>query len=224
MAESKHQQVYGTVDANIIVASESKSYLFTKRFLDISLSLLGIILLLPIFILIGLFIKIEDNKGSILFKQERVGKDGRIFQMYKFRSMVSNAEELLQDLIKLNEASGPMFKMKNDPRITRIGKFLRKTSMDELPQLINVLKGDMSLVGPRPALCREVELYGAHERNRLRVLPGLTCYWQIEGRSNIGFEEQVKLDLKYIETRNIKLDCILILKTIKVLFGSKDAF
>ncbi|MEC0305120.1 sugar transferase, partial [Terribacillus saccharophilus] len=195
-----------------------------NRFMDIFLSLIVIILLMPIFLLIVFLIKLEDRRGAFIFSQVRVGKDGQTFHMYKFRSMVSNAEELLANLIEQNEASGPLFKMKEDPRVTKIGKFLRKTSLDELPQLVNVLKGDMSLVGPRPALPREVESYSAYARERLKAVPGLTCFWQVEGRSNIGFDEQVELDIKYINNRNILLDLKLILKTIRVLVGSKDAY
>ncbi|MFP7254363.1 sugar transferase [Terribacillus goriensis] len=216
--------MYKAVEANTVVMSEKKAYLITKRIIDIFLSLIGIILLLPVLLLIAIFIKLEDKKGSIIFRQERVGIHGKPFYMYKFRSMVSNAEELLKDLIEQNEASGPLFKMKEDPRVTKIGRFLRKTSLDELPQLINVIKGEMSLVGPRPALPKEVETYTSFERQRLEVTPGLTCFWQVEGRSNIGFEEQVQLDLKYIEKRSFKTDIFLIIRTIKVLFGSNGAF
>lgn len=223
MAESK-QQVYKAVEAKTVVITESKSYIFMKRTMDVFLSFIGIILLLPVFILIALLIKIEDRKGSFIFSQVRIGKDGQAFNMYKFRSMVSNAEELLEKLLEHNEASGPLFKMKEDPRVTKIGKFLRKTSLDELPQLFNVLKGEMSLVGPRPALPREVETYSSYERERLKAVPGLTCFWQVEGRSNIGFDEQVELDIKYINNRNLMLDIKLIFKTIKVLLGSKDAY
>lgn len=223
MAESK-QQVYKTVETKTVETSINKSYLYMKRSMDVILSLIGIIILLPVFVIIALVIKLEDSKGSIVFSQVRVGKDDYKFKMYKFRSMVSNAEELLESLREHNEASGPLFKMKEDPRITKIGKFLRKTSLDELPQLFNVLKGDMSLVGPRPALPREVETYSSYERQRLKAVPGLTCFWQVEGRSNIGFNEQVELDIKYINNRSILLDIKLIFKTIKVLVGSKDAF
>lgn len=222
MAESK--QLYKTIDAKDLVKRESKSYLFTKRAMDIVLSLFGIILLLPIFILIALLIKIEDGNGSVFFSQTRVGKNGKTFHMYKFRSMVSNAEELLEKLLEQNEASGPLFKMKEDPRVTKIGRLLRKTSLDELPQLFNVLKGEMSLVGPRPALPREVQTYSLFERERLKVVPGLTCYWQVQGRSNLTFEQQVELDLKYINDRNALLDIKLVLKTIIVLFKSKGAY
>ncbi|SNZ04762.1 exopolysaccharide biosynthesis polyprenyl glycosylphosphotransferase [Terribacillus aidingensis] len=224
MAESKQQQLYKMNETNRVITSEKKAYLYLKRLIDIVFSLIGLILLLPVFLVLAIIIKLEDKKGTVFFSQERVGKDGKIFRMYKFRSMVSNAEELLDNLLKNNEASGPMFKMKEDPRITNIGKIIRKTSLDELPQLFNVLKGDMSLVGPRPALPREVEQYSFYHNNRLIVLPGLTCIWQVSGRSNIGFEEQVELDIEYIKKQSILFDLKLIVRTVFVLFGSKDAY
>jgi lipopolysaccharide/colanic/teichoic acid biosynthesis glycosyltransferase len=202
----------------------SKTYIICKRSMDLLLACLGVIFLLPVFITIAIIIKLEDKKGSIIFKQQRVGKDGELFYMYKFRSMVTNAEKLKANLMDKNEVDGPVFKIKNDPRITKIGKFLRKTSLDELPQLFNVIKGNMSLVGPRPPLLEEVSRYTTHERKRLSVTPGLTCYWQVGGRSNLSFEEWIELDLKYIRERNILIDIKLIFKTILVLFGSKGAF
>ena len=164
-----------------------------------------------------------DSKGPIFFKQDRVGKDERIFSMYKFRSMVVNAEELKKSLEKENEMSGPMFKIKKDPRITRVGRFIRKTSIDELPQLINVLKGDMSLVGPRPSLPKEVEAFEPWMKERLTVLPGLTCIWQVSGRNNIPFKEWMELDIKYVRERSYLLDLKLIFKTFFVLFGDDNA-
>lgn len=198
-------------------------YLRIKRFLDILISLIGIVVLTPVLLIVVLLIKLEDPKGEILFKQHRVGQGGKLFYMYKFRSMVSNAEALKATLIDQNEATGPVFKIRFDPRVTRVGSFIRKTSIDELPQLINVLKGEMTLVGPRPALPDEVEKYTEYERQRIAVTPGLTCYWQVSGRSNIGFEEWVELDLQYIQERNTFVDLKLICKTVFVLFGSKDA-
>ncbi|WP_345796950.1 sugar transferase [Peribacillus muralis] len=200
------------------------SYLRTKRIIDIIGSLLGIIFLSPLFILVAILIKIEDPKGPVFFKQVRVGKAETEFHMYKFRSMVSDAEERLKDLLALNEVSGAMFKMKDDPRITRIGKFIRKTSIDELPQLWNVLKGDMSLVGPRPPLLREVEEYTSYDKQRLLVTPGCTGLWQVSGRSNVGFEEMVKLDLIYIDNRNLFFDLKIILKTVKCMINSDEAY
>lgn len=206
-----------------IEREESKlMYNFVKRFIDIFCSGLGIILLSPVFIIVGTIIKL-DSKGPIIFSQKRVGKDGKEFKMYKFRSMVVNAEELKKKLMHQNEMSGPMFKMKDDPRITKIGKFIRKTSIDELPQLINVLKGEMSLVGPRPSLPKEVAQFEPWMMRRLDVKPGLTCYWQVSGRNNIDFDDWMKLDIKYVEDRSVKLDIKLIFKTFFVLFGDKNA-
>ncbi|MCF2649160.1 sugar transferase [Niallia circulans] len=207
-----------------VLINEQKTYLILKRGLDILCSLMGLIMLSILFFLIGLLIKLEDRRGAVFFKQTRIGKDGKSFQMYKFRSMVSNAEELKASLMDKNEATGPVFKIKEDPRVTRIGKFIRKTSIDELPQLINVLKGEMSLVGPRPSLPQEVAAYTPYERQRLKIVPGITCYWQVGGRSNLSFSEWVELDLKYISERNLLIDFKLIVKTFFVLFGSKDAY
>ena len=163
------------------------SYDITKRGIDFLLSLLGLVILSPILLIVALIIKL-DSRGQVIFKQERVGLKGKKFYMYKFRSMVVNAEELKDKLQKENEMSGPMFKMKRDPRITRVGRFIRKTSIDELPQLFNVLKGEMSLVGPRPSLPKEVMKFESWMLKRLDVKPGLTCYWQVSGRSSIGFK------------------------------------
>lgn len=198
-------------------------YPYVKRLLDLIISLIGIVILSPLLFLVVVLIKLEDPKGRVFFKQQRVGKDGHLFNMYKFRSMVSNAEALKASLMEKNEISGPVFKIKYDPRVTMVGSVIRKTSIDELPQLINVLKGEMTLVGPRPALPDEVEQYNAYERQRLAVTPGLTCYWQVGGRSNIGFDEWVRLDLKYIKEQSTFVDLKLICRTIFVLFGSKDA-
>lgn len=199
-------------------------YLMIKRAADIILAFLGLVLLLPLFLVIGILIKLEDPRGSVFFHQIRIGKHERPFRMYKFRSMVSNAEELLDNLLDQNEIDGAMFKMKDDPRITRIGKFIRKTSVDELPQLWNVIKGDMSLVGPRPPLGREVKDYTNYDKLRLKVQPGCTGLWQVSGRNELSFEQMVELDLQYIKQRSLLFDLTIILKTIKVLFGSKDAF
>ena len=199
-------------------------YLISKKLIDYVFSILGLIVLFPLFIFVAIMIKTEDWKGKILYKQLRCGKDGKLFYMYKFRSMVTNAEDLKIQLLNQNEATGPVFKIKRDPRVTKVGRLIRKTSIDELPQLLNVLKGEMSLVGPRPPLPEEVEKYTDYERQRLSVTPGLTCYWQVSGRSNTSFEQWVELDLKYIEERNFFIDMKLIFKTFFVLFGSKDAY
>ena len=206
-----------------IQPKEGPIYLFFKRAMDIIGSLCGIILLSPLLIIVALAIKIEDPRGSIFFSQQRCGKDNKLFPMYKFRSMVSNAEELLEELMEHNEMDGPVFKIKEDPRITRVGKFIRKTSIDELPQLFNILRGDMSIVGPRPAIPHEVAEYSDYHKQRLLVKPGLTCIWQVSGRNSIGFEEWMDMDLEYIEKRNLWMDIKLIFKTVGVLFGDEHA-
>ncbi len=205
-------------------ARSGNPYLFMKRMMDILGASLGLLLLSPFFAILALIIKIEDPKGPVFFHQIRVGKNEKKFKMFKFRSMVSNAEDLLDELLDQNEVSGAMFKMKNDPRITRIGKFIRKTSVDELPQLWNVLRGDMSMVGPRPPLLREVAEYSSYDKQRLRVTPGCTGLWQVSGRNSVGFKEMVELDIRYIDRRSISYDLRIIFKTVKMLFGAKDAF
>lgn len=199
-----------------------KIYQFVKRAVDIVCSLIGLLVLMPILLLVAIIVKVE-SKGPIIFSQDRVGKHGKVFKMYKFRSMVVNAEEIKEQLFNKNESTGPMFKIKNDPRITEVGKFIRKTSIDELPQLVNILKGEMSIVGPRPSLPEEVSKFEDWMLKRLNVKPGLTCYWQVEGRNDIEFEEWMKLDVKYVEERNSLIDIILIAKTFFVLFGDKHA-
>ena len=193
-----------------------------KRLIDITCSFVGILVLSPLFIIIAIIIKFT-SKGPVFFSQKRVGRNGKEFDMYKFRSMVVNAEELKEKLAAQNEMSGPMFKMKDDPRVTKVGKFIRKTSLDELPQLWNVLKGDMSLVGPRPSLPKEVAQFEDWMYRRLEVKPGLTCYWQVSGRNNIDFEDWMKLDIRYVEEKNLWIDIKLICKTVFVLFGDKNA-
>ena len=199
-----------------------KVYEICKRTIDIIGAGLGLILLSPIIAVVACAVKFT-SKGPVFFSQKRVGKNGELFEMYKFRSMVVNAEELKENLEEQNEMSGPMFKIKDDPRVTKVGKFIRKTSIDELPQLWNILKGDMSLVGPRPSLPKEVEQFDNWMFKRLSVRPGLTCYWQVSGRNNIDFEDWMKLDVKYVEERNFWIDIKLIFKTVFVLFGDKNA-
>ena len=211
------------IDFSEVLAKESIFYSVTKRLIDIVGSLCGIILLSPLFLIVAILIKLEDPKGKVFFAQERNGKYPKTFKMYKFRSMVHNAEDLLKDLMDRNEQTGPVFKINDDPRITKVGKFIRKTSIDELPQLFNVLKGDMSLVGPRPPIPHEVDQYNSYQMQRLAVKPGLTCIWQVSGRNNIGFDEWVEMDIEYIKTRNLWLDIKLIFKTVGVLFGDDNA-
>lgn len=198
-------------------------YSIFKRTMDIVGSTIGIILLSPVFLIVAILIKL-DSKGKVLFSQRRVGLNGKEFEIYKFRSMVEDAEELKKLLKDKNEMSGPMFKIKEDPRITKVGKFIRKTSIDELPQLLNVLKGEMSLVGPRPSLPSEVKNFEPWMLKRLEVKPGLTCYWQVSGRNNISFNEWMELDIKYVNEGNILLDIRLIFKTIFLLFGDNNAY
>ena len=224
VAQSKSSASYPTQNIEAVVQQQPASYYIGKRIIDFSGALIGIILLSWLFLIIAIAIKVEDPKGPVFFLQKRIGKNEKEFHMFKFRSMVSDAEERLKDLLEKNETGSIMFKMKHDPRITKIGRFIRKTSLDELPQLWNVLKGEMSLVGPRPPIEREVEQYSAYDKQRLLVTPGCTGLWQVSGRSSIGFEEMVELDLQYIQKRTIGYDINIILKTVGVLFGSKDAY
>ena len=197
------------------ILRDKKYYWMGRRAQDIFFSLLALIVLAIPMAIVALVIWIDSPGASPIFSQDRVGRDGKIFKFYKFRSMVPNAEAKLQEVLDQNEMDGPVFKMKNDPRITRVGRLIRRTSIDELPQLINILKGDMSIVGPRPALPREVEQYTDYERQRLYVTPGLTCYWQVQpNRNELTFDQWMELDLKYIHDRNFWLDWKLIFQTI----------
>lgn len=195
-----------------------------KRFVDILVSSIALVLLSPLMLVVAVLIKLDSN-GDVLFKQERVGLYGTRFEMWKFRSMVCDAENKREALEEDNEmASGVLFKMKHDPRITKVGSFIRKTSIDELPQLFNVLKGDMSLVGPRPPLPSEVHDYHRFDCRRLEALPGITCEWQVSGRSDIPFEEQVELDVHYIRNQSLCFDFILLLKTIPAVLLARGAY
>jgi lipopolysaccharide/colanic/teichoic acid biosynthesis glycosyltransferase len=192
---------------------ESWGYVRIKRLLDVVGAICGLILNSPLMLLCVVLIKLQDG-GPVLFRQVRVGLNGQRFEIYKFRSMVVNAEAIRSGLEDLNEHDDKRtFKILHDPRITRVGRFMRRLSLDELPQLFNVLRGEMSLVGPRPALPSEVAMYETEHMVRLAVKPGLTCIWQVSGRSNLGFPQQMKLDLDYIQQRNIWLDLVLIAKT-----------
>ena len=201
---------------------EAQFWLGIKRFVDITVSTLLLIPLMPLFFLIGVAIKLE-SAGPVFFLQQRVGQNQRLFKMIKFRTMVANAEALKKDLEALNEADGPVFKIKNDPRITRLGGFMRKYSVDELPQLINVWVGHMSLVGPRPPIPKEVAEYTWEQRRRLSVRPGMTGLWQVSGRSNVGFEEWVHLDLMYIDTWSIMSDFLILLRTFGAVIKGRGA-
>ena len=195
-----------------------RCYWVLRRAQDIVFSLLALILLAPLALLISLAIVLDSPGDGVIFRQRRVGRDGKLFWLYKFRTMCPDAEEQLNELLSQNQMDGPVFKIKGDPRITRVGRFLRKTSLDELPQLLNVLQGDMSIVGPRPALPREVELYSDYQRQRLYVTPGLSCYWQIAPhRNEMSFDEWVALDMKYIQERSFWVDWKIIFLTVRAM-------
>ena len=197
-----------------------RRYWALRRAQDIVFSSIALVVLSPVMLLVALAVYIDDPKGSPIFSQIRCGRNGKPFKFYKFRSMCVDAEAKLDQLLEQNEMDGPAFKIKDDPRITRVGKFIRKTSLDELPQLFNILKGDMSIVGPRPPLPREVEQYDAYQRQRLYVTPGLTCYWQIQPhRNDLTFDEWMELDIKYMKERSFLVDWKIIFQTVRaVLF------
>jgi lipopolysaccharide/colanic/teichoic acid biosynthesis glycosyltransferase len=195
-----------------------------KRFMDIVLSIIAVVLGAPVFLLTALLIKVT-SPGPIIFSQVRVGRYGRHFKFYKFRSMYIDAEARKAELLKLNESGdGVIFKMKKDPRITPVGRFIRKFSIDELPQLFNVLLGDMSLVGPRPPLPAEVRTYTLEERKRLNITPGITCLWQVSGRSELPFSKQIALDKEYIASRGVWKDFLILLKTVPAILTGKGAW
>ncbi len=199
-------------------------YLFIKRIFDIVASFAALFILSPLFLVIAILIKLEDPKGPVFYSQIRVGRNGKKFRMYKFRSMCVDADKKLKDLLAKNEVEGAMFKMKDDPRITRVGKWIRKTSVDELPQLWNVLHGDMALVGPRPPLPRETATYSEYDKQRLYVQPGCTGLWQVSGRNDVGFHEMVALDIQYIKTRNLWVDIKIMIKTVGIMIHPNGAY
>lgn len=199
-------------------------YRFIKRLFDVVASSVAVVILSPVFLIIAIAIKINDAAGPVFYTQTRVGKDGKPFKMFKFRSMVTNADELLERLRDQNEVEGAMFKMKDDPRITKVGKFIRKYSLDELPQLLNVVGGSMSIVGPRPPLPFEVEEYTDYDRQRLMVKPGATGMWQVGGRNALSFDQMVELDLTYINERSIWLDLKIMFETVKVMIKPNAAY
>lgn len=198
-------------------------YNLWKRGMDIGISFTLLVIVLPVMLLATAAIWIED-RGPILFRQRRVGRGGKLFNVYKFRTMFVNADQMRAQLESLNKHDGPIFKIENDPRVTRVGRILRKLSIDELPQFINIFKGQMSIVGPRPMLEREVEHYDEWMFQRLQVKPGLTCYWQISGRSNLTFEEWMELDKKYLEEMGFWTDLKIMLKTPRAVFKSEGAY
>ncbi len=214
------EKVQVNTNREMICVKRKPAYEFFKRCFDIVFSVLAIIILLIPMVAVALIIVIDSPGASPIYVQKRVGKNGREFKFYKFRSMVPNADTMLESLLAQNEMNGPAFKMKDDPRITRFGRIIRRVCIDELPQLLNILKGEMSFVGPRPPLPREVEMYDEYQRQRLSVTPGLTCYWQIQPqRNSVSFDDWMKCDLKYIKERSFKTDMIIILKTFGTVLG-----
>ena len=202
------------------VLNNAKGYWTLRRAQDVILSAAALLVLWPFLLLVAVIIVVDSPGASPIFSQTRIGRDGKPFTFYKFRSMCPNAEAKLAELLEQNEMEGPVFKIRDDPRITRVGKFLRRTSIDELPQLWNVLRGEMSIVGPRPGIPREVEQYDANARQRLLVTPGLTCYWQIQpNRNSLTFDEWVALDVKYINERSFLTDWWIIFKTVGAVLG-----
>lgn len=220
-------ETVATVDKKISSRVGHKIYLIIKRTMDIFFSLIGLIFLLPIAIIVKIIYMCNKDFHPIFFKQKRIGKNGKLFNFYKFRSMVPNADEVLTKLLKEDKEAAKEYKinkkLENDPRITKIGKILRKTSIDELPQLINVLKGDMSLIGNRPYLPREKEDMGSYYNDILKTKPGLTGYWQVSGRSNTTFEERLKLEKYYSNHNSLKLDIKIFFKTFKVVLLHKGS-
>lgn len=230
MTDAIERPMFTIVEANMsrhnmreIYQRKSAVYKLIKRLMDVLLSAAALVVLSPVFLITAVAIKCEDN-GPVFFAQQRAGKDMKPFRMYKFRSMYVNADEKLSEMMKDNEQTGHAFKIKNDPRITKTGKVIRRFSIDELPQLINIIKGDMSIVGPRPILTFQMEECSQYERQRLVVQPGLTCYWQIGGRANIKWDEWVELDLDYIEDMSLWTDIKMIVKTVPAVFVSDGAY
>lgn len=201
-----------------------KGYDFVKRLIDLFAGIVGIILISPIMLWIAYKIHKDEPNSPIIFAQKRVGRNGKLFTMYKFRSMCVDAEEKLDKLVDKNEIKGAMFKMKEDPRVTEFGKFIRRTSLDELPQLVNVIKGDMSLIGPRPPLQREVAEYTQYDMQRLLVKPGCSGLWQVSGRNEVHFDEMVNFDIEYIQNRSFKNDFKIIWKTVKTMIKPNGAY
>ena len=208
------------------VSSSNKAgrvYFWVKHFLDVLLSITALIVLFPLVLLTAIGIKAEDG-GPVFYSQLRAGKNGKTFRFYKFRSMYVDADQKLDELKSKNESDGPTFKINNDPRITKVGKLIRKSSIDELPQLFNIIRGDMSIVGPRPPLPQEVEKYTPEQMHRLDVKPGLTCYWQCSGRSDLSFEKWMELDMKYIRERSLWTDFKIILMTVPAVLTGRGAY
>ena len=210
-------------ESDIHIPKSKPAYDFIKRLFDIVFSIISIVIFSPAFIAVALAIKINDG-GPVLYTSQRVGKNGKVFNFYKFRSMSPDADVIYEEIKHQTETKGPTFKLENDPRVTKVGRFIRKTSLDELPQFFNILAGNMSFVGPRPPLVREVEQYGPKAMQRLSVKGGLTCFWQVMGRSEIDFDGMVELDLEYIDKRGFLTDIKILFLTIPAVFMGKGAY
>ena len=206
-----------------LTGNTSRTYKFIKRAFDVVASAVGLVICIPIFLIVGIAIKLEDPKGPVFYHQPRIGLNGKEFTFYKLRSMYTNADAIKSTLMDRNEMDGPVFKMKNDPRVTKVGRFIRRTSIDELPQLWNVLRGEMSLVGPRPLPTKEELACNAYQRQRELVKPGLTCYWQISGRNDVMFNEWIEMDLRYIREQSLWTDMKILAKTIPAVLRLKGA-
>ncbi|HET7710724.1 MAG TPA: sugar transferase, partial [Thermoanaerobaculia bacterium] len=222
VARIEIEELEGVPFLTFTTTPSNETHLALKRALDIAVSFLLLMLALPVIVLVSAAIKVT-SPGSVLFKQKRIGLNGRMFTLYKFRTMIEDAHERRGEVRHLNEMTGPVFKAKSDPRVTRVGKILRRFSLDELPQLWNVLKGDMSLVGPRPPIPEEVASYHRWHRRRLSMKPGLTCLWQISGRNNIDFDRWMQLDLQYIDNWSPSLDLKILLRTIPAVLSGRGA-
>jgi exopolysaccharide biosynthesis polyprenyl glycosylphosphotransferase len=222
VARLEVEELEGVPFLTFTTTPSNEAQLASKRILDVAVSMMLLVLTMPVLLIAALAIRLT-SPGSILFKQERIGLNGRIFTLYKFRTMIDNAHELRGEVNHLNEMTGPVFKAKDDPRVTPIGRWLRKFSLDEVPQLWNVLKGDMSLVGPRPPIPEEVASYHRWHRRRLSMKPGLTCLWQVSGRNDIDFDRWMQLDLQYIDNWSPSLDLKILLRTIPAVLSGKGA-
>ena len=219
---SEQQYVVEKID-ECVEKSKAKTYDFVKRGIDLFIASIGFIICLPIFILLAILIKI-DSKGPIFFKHTRIGKHGKELKIYKFRTMINNAEDAMKYFTEEQKKEfKENFKLENDPRVTRVGKILRKTSLDELPQIINILKGEMSIIGPRPVVKNELEKYGNNQEKFLSVAPGLTGYWAANGRSDVSYEERMALELYYVDNRSLLLDLKIFLKTIGSVLRGRGA-
>ncbi len=221
--ETKARQDDAGAVAGDVVLNDTLAYIAGKRLFDLAVGLLVFVFVIPIVPLIALMIKL-DSPGPVFYRQDRIGRGGRPFRFYKFRSMYRESDRHRAELESRNEQQGPIFKIKADPRITPVGQFLRRSSVDEIPQIINVLRGEMSIVGPRPPLPVEVARYQPWHRRRLDVKPGITCLWQIAGRSQIGFDEWMRLDIEYLRTRSLRTDLAIFVKTLPAVMARRGAY